>query len=71
MVSACKDGEQFILIKKIHRHDVPLLYPDDANVGPSKMCDAALWASGKKEKWVRWSCRYLREKVDEDQTDAE
>lgn len=62
LVSACKDGEQYILFKKIHRHDTPLLFPDDANIGPQKMCDVVLWTSGKAEKWVRWSCKYLREK---------
>lgn len=63
LVSACKDGQQFILFKKLYRHDIPLLFPDDPNVGPLKMCDAVLWASGKGEKWVRWSSRYLREKT--------
>ena len=64
LVSACKDGQQYILFKKIHRHDAPLLFPDDAHIGPIKMCDAVLWAPGKAEKWVRWPCRYLVAKLD-------
>lgn len=62
MVAACKDGEQFILFKKIYRHDTPLLFPNDAHIGPNKMCDAVVWSSGKPEKWVRWTSKYLREK---------
>lgn len=71
MVAACKDGQQYILFKKIHRHDTPLLFPDDAHIGPLKMCDAALWVSGKPEKWVRWSSKYLREKCEADPTEEE
>ena len=62
LVTSCKDGQQYILFKKIYRHDAPLLFPDDAHIGQIKMCDAALWAPGKVEKWVRWPCRYLRDK---------
>lgn len=62
MVAACKDGQQFILFKKVFRHDIPLLFPDDPNIGRDKMCDGVLWTSGKSEKWVRWNCRYLRDK---------
>jgi hypothetical protein len=69
LVAACNDGEQFILFKKIHRHDTPLLYPDDPHIGQAKMCDGALWSSGKPEKWVRWKSRYLRQKSIEDPTD--
>ena len=61
MVAACADGEQFILFKKIYRHDTPLLFPDD-HTGPQRMCDSVLWTSGKSEKWVRWLSKYLREK---------
>lgn len=69
MVSACRDGEQFILFKKIYRHDTPLLFPEDDSVGPIKMCDSALWASGKAEKWVRWKSKYLLEKCRADDHD--
>lgn len=62
MVAACKDGEQYILFKKIHRPDTPLLFPDDAHGRSRKMCDSVLWKSGKSEKWVRWTSKYLREK---------
>ena len=65
LVSAYRDGEQYILFKKIYRHDTPLLFPDDAHIGPSKMCDAALWNPGRPEKWVRWPCRFLHEKTEE------
>ena len=64
LVAACKDGQQFILFKKVFRHDIPLLFPHDPNVGTVKMCDDVLWAPGKTERWVRWSSRFLREKTD-------
>jgi hypothetical protein len=66
MVNACKDGQQFILFKRIYRHDTPLLFPDDAGIGPGKMLDNVVHSSGNKEKWVRWSCRYLRYREAED-----
>ena len=62
MILACADVKQYIFFKKIHRHDTPLFFPDDAHIGPLKMCDAVLWAFGKPEKWVRWVSKYLREK---------
>jgi hypothetical protein len=62
MVSQLKDGQQFILFKKILRKDTPLIFPNDAHIGPIKTCDAVLWASGTSEKWVRWSSVYLQEK---------
>jgi hypothetical protein len=62
MVSACKDGEQYILFKKIYRHNTPLLFSDDGDRWPIKMCDSALWKSGKPERWVRWLSKYLRDK---------
>ena len=46
LVTACKDGQQFILFKKIYRRDTPLLFPDDAGIGPIKSCDSVVWASG-------------------------
>ena len=66
MVSMLNDGEQWILFKKIHRRNTPLMFPDDAQAGSRTTCDAMLWASGKTERWVRWSSQYLREKVDDD-----
>jgi hypothetical protein len=56
LVEACKDGQQFILFKKIYRHDTPLLFPDDAGIGSGKMLDNVVHSSGNKGKWVRWSC---------------
>lgn len=58
-VSRCKDGQQFILFKKIHRHDVPLIFPNDPNIGQNKMCDGYVWSAGNPEQWVRWWSRYL------------
>ena len=66
LVHACDEGQQCILFKKLFRHDMPLLFPDDVLLGPTPTCDSVLWASGKGEKWVRWSCKYLRERLDED-----
>lgn len=59
LVDRCKVGQQYILFKKIHRHDTPLLFPNDPHVGQEKMCDAYVWRSGKAEVWVRWWSRYL------------
>lgn len=59
LVSRCKDGQQFICFKKIHRPDTPLLFDKDPGIGPNKMCDSVLWSSGNPERWVRWWCKYL------------
>lgn len=59
LVERCKDGQQYILFKKIHRHDTPLLFPNDAHNGSNTMCDGVLWSAGKAEIWVRWWSRYL------------
>lgn len=59
LVERCKDGQQYILFKKIHRHDTPLLFPNDPHIGSNTMCDGVLWSSGKAEHWVRWWSRYL------------
>lgn len=64
LVATCEDGQQYILFKKIYRHDTPLLFPDDANIGKGKMCDSVVRASGRVEKWVRWPCKYLHEKAE-------
>ena len=66
LVHACEDGQQCILFKKLFRQDVPLLFPDDVLIGSKKTCDSVLWSSGKGERWVRWACKYLREKIDDD-----
>ena len=64
LVESCADGEQYILFKRIFRLDTPLLYPNDPHTEHIKMCDQALWDSGKVgEKWVKWSSQYLREIV--------
>jgi hypothetical protein len=42
MVLQLKDGQQFIFFKKILRKDTPLIFPNDANIGPIKMYDAIL-----------------------------
>jgi hypothetical protein len=70
MVSACRDGEQYILFKKIYRHDAPLLFSDDGDSEPIKTCGAALWVSGKPERWVRWLSKYLRDKSVADTLDV-
>ena len=59
LVDRCTDGQQFILFKKIHRHDTPLLFPNDPHIGANKMCDSVLWSPGNPEQWVRWWSRYL------------
>ena len=66
LVGRCKDGQQFILFKKIHRHDTPLLFPYDPHIGQNKMCDSVVWSAGNPEVWVRWWCRYLVEFADAD-----
>ena len=66
LVHSCEEGQQCILFKKLFRHDIPLLFQDFAHTGPKKTCDSVLWVSGKGEKWVRWSCKFLREKMDDD-----
>lgn len=42
MVSQLKNGQQFIFFKKILRKDTPLIFPNDANIGPIKMFKAVL-----------------------------
>ena len=71
MVAMLKDGEQWILFKVIHRHDVPLMFPDDPHLGPHKMCDSVLKMTGRAETWVRWSSKFLRAQVDEDTVDGQ
>ena len=66
LVHACEDGQQCILFKKLFRQDAPLLFPDDVLTGSKKTCDSVLWSSGRGERWVRWTCKYLREKMDDD-----
>lgn len=59
LVERCKDGQQYILFKKIHRHDTPLIFPHDPQVGANTMCDDHVWSPGKPESWVRWWSRFL------------
>ena len=59
LVSRCKDGQQYILFKKIYRHDTPLIFPNDPHIGTNKMCDSVVWSPGNPGQWVRWWCRYL------------
>jgi hypothetical protein len=59
LVRRAKEGQQFIMFKKIYRHDTPLIFPDDPFIGPSKMCDGVLCGEGNPGQWVRWWCRYL------------
>jgi hypothetical protein len=59
LVDRCKDGQQFILFKKLHRHGVPLIFPNDPGIGSDKMCDGVVWTPGKDGKWIRWWSRYL------------
>lgn len=66
LVARCKVGQQFILLKKIYRSDTPLLFPNDPNVGPNKMCDAYVWNAGNPEQWVRWWSRLLIDITDEE-----
>lgn len=66
LVARCKDGQQFILFKKIHRHDTPLLFPYDTHIGSNPMCDKVVWSPGKPEVWVRWWSRCLVDMADAD-----
>ena len=59
LVVTCKDGQQFILFKRIHCHNTPLLFDKDPGIEPNKMCDGVLWTYGNPERWVRWWCKYL------------
>lgn len=59
LVARCEVGQQFILFKKIYRHDTPLVFPDDPDVGSNTMLDSYVWSSGKAEQWVRWWSRLL------------
>jgi hypothetical protein len=59
LVDRCKDGQQFILFKRVHRHDTPLIFDKDPGIGANTMCDSVVWSSGNPERWVRWWCKYL------------
>ena len=59
LVARCEDGQQFILFKKIYRHDTPLIFDKDPGIGLNVMCDSVVWSSGNPERWVRWWCKYL------------
>ena len=69
MVLQLKDGQQFIIFKKILWKDTPLIFSNDVHIGPIKTCDVILWASGTSEKWVRWPSVYLQEKCTQGPTD--
>lgn len=59
LVDRCKDGQQFILFKRVHRHDTPLIFDKDPGIGANLMLDNVVWTSGNPERWVRWWCKYL------------
>jgi hypothetical protein len=61
LVDRCKDGQQYILFKKIHQHDTPLIFPNDPHIGRNQMCDGVICSNGNAGKWVRWWSRYLIE----------
>lgn len=59
LVRRAKDGQQFILFRKIYRHDTPLIFPDDPDIGLNMMCDHVVCDEGSTGQWVRWWSRYL------------
>ena len=61
LVRRAKDGQQFILFRKIYRHDTPLIFTNDPDIGLNMMCDSVVCGEGRPGQWVRWWSRYLIE----------
>ena len=59
LVKRAKDGQQFILFKKVYRHGTPLIFPNDPHIAPNQTCDGVVLSAGRTGQWVRWWCRYL------------
>lgn len=59
----CEDGQQMVQLTKLYRKNTELLFPEDN--ASSKYLEDYVCPPAPSTVYVRWSTRYLSEKLDD------